>query len=447
MKKLVLAFLLIIPFHIALASECSSMLDSLIKKYELNPTKTDILDFKERGQVLLDESFNERMKLHGMLSSLDNDCKIKLKDTFLKMREREDYIGAHFYPFPQISADSIDYKNIPLPIYSPESYAPYHLSTHKEKFIFKSGDILITKGVSFTSATISEVVSHRALFSHIVFIYVEETTQKVFTMESYIGYGVKIFPIEEALRNENARILVLRSKDSALAKKAASYMFERIRKKESVGERIPYDYALNFADNSKLSCEEIAYDAFKTVTDGKMILPENVSQVELRDHEFLEQMGLRPGALMIPADMEVDSRFDIVLDWTDYQVIRDSIRKDAVMGEVFHWMNEHEYKIHPSMKSRLAKLIWSTRYIPGLWHLMSQISGIPADFQKDVPGVAISTLESIKGIAKPILNFVTSADEEFFHKNGRWMTPLELRASIDAYLKTGPESVIEHFHK
>ena len=447
MKKLVLALFISLPLHAKTTAGCSPEFDSLIKKYNLDPDKAEIAQFEKDGKILLDELFQERMKWHKQLPLLPNDCKVKLKQVFLKMREREDYIGAHFYKAPQISANAIDYKKIPLPIYSPESYAPYHLADSQKKFAFQSGDILITKGVSFTSSTISEVVAQRALFSHMVFIHVDEKTNVVSTMESYIGYGVKIFSIEEALRNENARILVLRSKDTALAKQAADYMFERIEKKESAGERIPYDYVLNFNDNSKLSCEEIAYDAFKTVTSGKMIIPENLSQVDLKDQEFLEQIGIKAGPLMMPIDLEIDSRFEIVLDWTDYRVIRDSIRKDAVMGEVFHWMNDHQYKLHSSMRSIAARMIWSTRYIPGLWNLLASVSGIPADFQKDVPGVAISTLEKIKGTAGPILTFITTADEEFHRENNRWMTPVELRKNIDSYLQKNPKDVINHFYK
>lgn len=447
MKFLVLALFILTPVYSLSASECLNEVDLLIKKYELNPDKAELALLKKDGKKLLDQLFAERLKWHQKLPELSSECRVKLKDLFLKMREREDYIGAHFYPAPQISAESIDYKKVPVPIYSAESYAPFHLSDTKNKFAFKSGDILITKGVSFTSSTISEVVAKRGLFSHMVFVYVDEVTQKVFTMESYIGYGVKIFPIEEALKNENARILVLRAKDQVLAKTAASYMFDRIKKSEAKGERIPYDYALDFSDNKKLSCEEIAYDAFKIASLGKMIIPENLSRVDLRDKKFLKSIGVKEGALMMPVDLEIDSRFEMILDWTDYRIIRDSIRKDAVMGEIFHWMNEYEYRFHWTFRSIAARIVWFTRPIPGLWDMLAGLSGIPIDFQNDVPGVAISTLEKIKGVASVMLNFIASADEEFQRLNNRWMTPVELRDTVDMYIKTNPLDIIDNFHK
>jgi hypothetical protein len=421
--------------------------DKLIKKYTLDPKKSDIENFQKNGQALLNESFKERIELHNTLKDLSNECKIKMKEVFLKMREREDFIGAHYYTTPQITADSVEYKKAPLPIYEPKAYAPFHLTNSEEKFEFKTGDILITKGISFTSATISEVASQRSLFSHIVFIYVDEKTKKVSTMESYIGYGVKTYSIEEALRNENARILVLRMKDQKAAASAASFMYEKIMKLKSEGKTIPYDYELNFEDNTKLSCEEIAYDAFKETSQGKIILPENKSVVKVQDTEFLKKIGVKPGALMLPVDLEIDSRFDIVLDWTDYKIIRDSLRKDAIMGVMFQWMNEHHYRIHQNFRSIAARIVWSTRFIPGLWNLMSSLSGIPTDFKKDVPPAAISTIEGLKSIAGVMLEFTTLADEEFHRQNNRWMTPAELRQTIDTHLKTHPQDIINNFHE
>lgn len=421
--------------------------DKLIKKYTLDPKKSDIENFQKNGQALLNESFNERIRLHNTLKDLSNECRVKMKDVFIKMREREDFIGAHYYTTPQISADSVEYKKVPLPIYEPRAYAPFHLTNSEENFEFKTGDILITKGISFTSSTISEVASQRSLFSHIVFVYVDEKTKKVSTMESYIGYGVKIYSIEEALKNENSRILVLRMKDQKAAANAASFMYEKITKLKKDGKTIPYDYDLNFEDNRKLSCEEIAYDAFKETSQGKIILPENKSFVNLKDTEFLKKIGVKPGALMLPVDLEIDSRFDIVLDWTDYKIIRDSLRKDAVMGVMFQWMNERHYKIHQNFRSIAAMIVWSTRFIPGLWHLMSSLSGIPSDFKKDVPPVMIKTMEGLKSIAGVILEFTTLADEEFHRQNNRWMTSAELRQTIDTYLQTHPQDIINNFHE
>lgn len=427
------------------AMECPDF-DKTYTEYLIKTDPKEIQSYKQNGQKLIDESFQKRLELHSTIPNLSNDCKIKLRNIFTAMRMREDYIGSLFYKTPQIPAESIDYKKAPAPIIEGQPY-PYHLAELKEKFEFKNGDILITKGTSFVSSTISEVMNPKSVFSHIVFIHVDVATKITESMESYIGHGVSRFSIEEALKDENVRILVLRMRDQALASSAANYMYKRIKESEIKKTPIPYDYDLDFSDNSKMSCEEIAYDALKTISKNNVIIPENPSTVYLNDQEFLKGVGLKSGKMMVPADMEIDSRFEIVLDWTDYKVIRDSERKDAVSGEMFRWMNEYNYKVHSGLKSRLAGIIWATRYIPGVWQLLSKISGIPTDYKKDVPSAAITTMASINEIGKQMLNHVTISDEIFERKNNRRMTSTELRSSLNDFRQSGPKELEKIFSR
>lgn len=429
---------------------CERELDILISEYESAPGSLNLEVIKNEGQGILSQSFQARMSLHSMLDVLSRDCKTKVKDLYLKMRMVEDYVGVHYYNDPQVSADSIKYQEQPVPIYEADQYRPYQVGRGidpKIKFQFKNGDIMITKGISFVSSTISELASPKSLFSHIVFVHVDEKTQQVSTIESYVGKGVSIFPIEEALKNENARILVLRAKDTVMAGKAANYMYEKVKKLKARKKIIPYDYALDFSDNSKLSCEEVAYDAFKTVSGGAMVIPEVESEILLDDAKFLKRVGVKKGSMMVPTDMETDTRFEIVLDWTDYRVLRDSWRKDALLGEMFRWIEEYDYRIYENLTSVAAKLIWSTRYIPGVWGMMAKLSGIPKDFTKDVPSLTISTMASLKSIGQLLLPVVTNADREYFEQHGKWMTSAELRSTLEDYRQKSPSELRKVFRE
>ncbi len=431
---------------------CNDELDKLIKFYSKAPSMLDMADVKNRGQEILNLSFEARLSLHSMLDVLPKECKKKLKEVFLKMRMTEDFVGVHYYPDPQISADSIKYQEGPIPVYEADKFRPYHVGKGidddtKKKFEFKNGDIMITKGISFVSSTISELTTPKSLFSHIVFIHVDERTKVVSTIESYVGRGVSIFPIDDALKNENARILVLRSKDGKLASDAANYMYDKFIKLKNNKEIIPYDYEIDFSDNRKMTCAEVAYDSFNQASKGKVLIPEIESDILLNDPKFLKRLGVKQGSMMVPADMESDSRFELVLDWTDYRVLRDSWRKDALVGEMFRWIDQYDYRIYENLTSVAAKVIWSTRYVPGLWGMMSKLSGIPKDFTKDVPSLTISTMASLKSIGSPLLAAAKSADEEFYKKTGRWMTTEELRIAINDYRKTNPKELSKVFRE
>jgi hypothetical protein len=428
---------------------CEHELGNLISDYQLlSPQNLDLNEMKTNGQLILDASFEARLALHSILTILPINCKIKIKELNQLIRLSDDYVGTHFYQDPQVTSGSIDFPNEKIPVYEPESYHPYHVGAGidpKSKFQFQNGDIMITKGVSFVSSTISEIAHPRSLFSHIVFVHVDSKTKEVTTIESYVGKGVSIFPIEEALKNENARILVLRSKDSELASKAADYMFNKVVALKKQNKFIPYDYELDFSDNSTMSCEEVAYDSYKHESEGKVILPELMSDITMNDASFLKRIGIKKGKMMVPTDMETDSRFNIVLDWTDYRLMRESWKKDVVLGEMFRWINEHDYKIHENLTSIAAKVIWSTRNIPLVWNMMSKVSGIPKDFTKDVPSLTITTLASLKTIGGILLEELTKADIDYFIKNGKWMSSEMLRDSLERFRESDPKKLKKVF--
>lgn len=424
---------------------CSSVLsdlDSKINKITLEEISYDNVEVN--GGEFLRRSFNLRLALHEKLSTLNTDCKKIVKNIFYSLRQREDIIGIHFYKDPQVSADTINYPESKIPVWDKEAYRPYFLGRNipsQKSFEFKNGDIMITKGISFVSSTISELATPKSLFSHIVFVYVDEKTKEVSTIESYVGKGVALFTMVDALKNENARILVLRPKNAELANRAANYMYQRVVDLKKKNKVIPYDYKLDFNDNKKLSCEEVAYDAFNVESKGEFIIPEVMSHIKLRDEKFLSKLGVKVGPMMVPTDMETDSRFDIALDWTDYRVLRDSWRKDAILGEMFRWIDEEDYRIRENFDSVAAKIVWNTRFIPGLWSLMSKISGIPKDFSKDVPTKTISTMASLKSLGSIMLKYVQEKDEEHMNQKGVWMSSEELRKTLDEFRKSHPKDL------
>lgn len=429
---------------------CSSELDQYKLFFDSLLKKLSTEDMKSQGLDILEKNFQARLAIHSSLEIMPTECKSKIKSLYLSMRLAEDFVGVHLYSDTQISADKIKYKEQPVPIYEADKYHPFYVGAgidSKEKFQFKNGDIMITKGISFVSSTISELASPKSVYSHIVFVHVHDKTGVVSTIESYVGQGVSLFTIDDALKNENARIVVLRPKDSVLAAKAANYMYEKVQKLKEDKKVIPYDYNLDFNDNSRLSCEEVAYDSFKAMSEGKMIIPEIESEILLDDAKFLKRIGVKKGAMMVPTDMETDSRFSLVLDWTDYRVIRDSWRKDALLGEMFRWIQDYDYRIYENATSVAAKIIWSTRYIPGLWTMMSKISGIPADFTKDVPSITISTMASLKTIGSILLEEVTRADNESFKSKGKWLTKNELSEVLDRFRQSNPKNLRKVFRE
>lgn len=388
-------------------------------------------------QNTLKDSFKLRLALHEKMERMDVECKKLTQGVFSRIREYEDLVGALAYE--QMKIADVDYTKVSAPVLDHKGYAPFHLNPKFKNFTFEDGDILITKGISTISSTITTFTDHHSPFSHIAFVHVDPDKKQPETIESYVGKGVSFFSMMDAMKNENARILVLRAKDQNLAKKAAQYMRERVKGAFSKGSYIPYDYQLDFSKNDTLSCEEVAFDSFKTASGGSFTIPEAPSLIKFTRTDLMNRVGMKKGRMMMPADMEVDSRFDIVLDWTDYRIIRDSWRKDVMMNVALHANEAGEYELPENYKTKIVPYIWGLRKVPLLWPLAAKISGIPEDFTPDVPALSIATIASFKQIEANHLKDLQKFDEEYFKANNHWPNrPAlfeQMKVSLNPYKK------------
>lgn len=418
-----------------LNAHCEPTLNSWIKQLdEMNKFPPGKL---ANADTILKESFQLRIKIHEQISNVSVECKKLTQGVFSRLREYEDSVGAHNYQ--QIKIEEVDYTKVIAPVLDHKGYAPYNLNPKFPTFQFEDGDILITKGISPISSTITTFTDHHSPFSHIAFVHVDPAKKQAETIESYIGKGVSFFSMIDAMKNENARILVLRPKDRALAKRAATYMRERVKGEFSKGSYIPYDYQLDFSNNKTLSCEEVAFDSYKTASNGSFTIPEAPSLIKFQSKDLTSRVGMKKGRMMMPADMEVDSRFDIVLDWTDYRIIRDSWRKDVMMNVALHLNESGEYDFPENYKTRLVPYIWGLRKNSFLWPLAAKVSGIPEDFTPDVPALSIATMGSFKQIQADHLPDLQRFDEDYFRNHNQWPPKVALfekmNQSISRYKK------------
>lgn len=417
------------------AKNCESTLTNWIN--ELNTLNANPKGKDPDVNQTLKESFLLRLKIHSKISAVSVECKKLTQGVFSRMREYEDALGAMIHD--QIKIADVDYTKVIAPVLDHKGYSPYNLNPKFPKFQFEDGDILITKGISPVSSTITTFTDHHSPFSHIAFVHVDPDKKQAETIESYIGKGVSFYSMIDAMKNENARILVLRPKDRELAKRAAAYMRERVKGEFSKGSYIPYDYQLDFSNNKTLSCEEVAFDSFKTASQGSFTIPEAPSLIKFQSKDLTDRVGMKKGRMMMPADMEVDSRFEIVLDWTDYRIIRDSWRKDVMMNVALHLNEAGEYDFPENYKTRLVPYIWGLRKYPMVWPLAAKVSGIPEDFTPDVPALSIATIGSFKQIQADHLPDLQKFDEDYFRNHNQWPPKVALfekmNQSISKYKK------------
>jgi hypothetical protein len=181
-----------------------------------------------------------------------------------------------------------------------------------------SGDILVSRGGYPTSALIARGNDYPGNFSHVALVHVDAATGAASTIEAHIERGVVVSSAEQYLADKKLRILVLRlradlptiSTSPMLPHRAASAMLARAR-----AGHIPYDFAMDYADPSKLFCSEVASAAYHAEGITLWTGLSTISGAGLR--RWLAAFGVRHFETQEPSDLEYDPQLAVVAEWRD----------------------------------------------------------------------------------------------------------------------------------
>jgi hypothetical protein len=181
-----------------------------------------------------------------------------------------------------------------------------------------SGDILVSRGGYPTSALIARGNDYPGNFSHIALVHVDPATQAVSVIEAHIEIGVAVTSAEGYLADKKLRVMVLRPRadlpaiaaDPQLPHRAAQAMLDRARR-----EHIPYDFAMDYADPSRLFCSEVASQGYRGEGVTLWMGRSTISRPGLR--QWLGSFGVRHFETQEPSDLEYDPQLAVVAEWRD----------------------------------------------------------------------------------------------------------------------------------
>ncbi len=428
------------------SSICVPYLKSLENQIlNIDVRKISAETFNEDAQKIADTSWLIQDSLHARLGEFDLNCINQVQSNFRQFRFIGDYVLERTSHVKDMYPEGKDFeKELLVPM---KDKAPYYVFNRRlqdkaleNELNFKPGDLLIARGLSFLSAMIARLGSRGTQFSHIVMLAEDgpvTNMAKIFmpmtqrTIESYVGSGVAFYQIEDALKNENARLIWLRSKDENLSKKAANLMSNEVSQLSAKGDKIFYDYQLDFKNHDTMSCAEVAQTAYERASNGEVHLPMYENEVKGAS-SLLLHIGLPAGKTFEPGDMEVDPRFEMMGEFRDLRLTRDSRHKDVIMSKVFQWMDERGYQLHDSMKSKMAGgIIYDIRHT-FMWPLVKKVLKIN-DFSREIPRKMVRTVELLNELGNPMLEKLRQADDAFKQKTGWSMTYQELYQTMEDF--------------
>ena len=205
----------------------------------------------------------------------------------------------------------------------------------------QSGDIFISRGGAPTSALIARGNDYPGNFSHAALACLDRQDslingfpepREIYLVESHIERGVVVSDIDDYLKDTKLRILILRFRSDHPALKsndtlpvvAAKYAMAN-----ALAKHIPYDFAMDISDPSKLFCSEVVSFAYKQAGINLWASRSHISSPGVRN--WLADFGVKNFTTQEPSDLEYDPQLQVVAEWRDFETLYKDHLDNAVV--------------------------------------------------------------------------------------------------------------------
>jgi hypothetical protein len=358
---------------------------------------------------------------------MSREAERALRDTFRAVRYATDMLGEMLIGYDDMSRGKKPFKAFTGPHYN----TLLHPSLPQgEPFSFRSGDILLVRGIVHNSAAIARIGDVDSQFSHIGIVHIDERGRKS-VVEALIADGATISNFDYALAHSLARAVVFRHPDAELAAMAAHMIHDRVLKvQKGWGDHIYYDFSMEPEGYEKLFCAKLVKQAFDLASQGLVCLPMFPTTFKFASKDFLGRIGVTTEQTFAPGDMELEPGFVAVAEWRDYRKTSLTRLQDMILAKMFEWMERKDYRFRETFGIWLVSVFGKlSGYLPGLvkWVLSALFPKIPSNMRRET--VAVITM--LHKTAQPLLEDLQELEREETRKNGRPLHPKAIYAYLD----------------
>ncbi len=376
--------------------------------------------------------FALRLALRGRIAGwhqaglMNHDAQQRLRDCLRAARFASDMLGelgAGFAQLPHgettLKAFTGDTNSLVNPAYDTDAKAAY-----------RSGDVLVVRGMAHNSAAIARIGDVDSQFSHVCIIHIDARgTQWV--VESLIEDGAVINRLGHTLAHGNGRAMLFRHPDDVLAAKASQIAYDHVRRSRSTFKRpILYDFTMRLDRRRELFCSKLVWLAYSRASKGQLQLPLFKTRFNLRNRDFIDRIGVQASETFAPGDIEIDPRFDLVAEWQDFRVTSRLRAQDLIMVKLFEWMEMHGYTFRQSSAIRLIS--WFGRLSA---HLSEDVKSMLASVVPKVPinmkRKTIAAVAMLHKTAEPILTEILAKEAEQIARTGRPLHPRQVYETLE----------------
>ena len=366
--------------------------------------------FLEKGEESLRGLFQLRLSLRDFVktnqASISRECVEEIRNAIRYTRFAEDSLAEWLYN------NSESPSTVPAILFT--GGEPHTLINPKYGVVdFKPGDLLLMRGQSFVSAMIARIGDGDVQFSHLGMIG-QDAKGKLYVVEALIETGAIYTPLDEFLKKEEARIVLLRQDDEELAKKSARKIFDFVYNVKSKGKVVPYDFGMQDDEHTQLFCSEVIRYAYKLGSDGEYQVPlYRTSFSKLADSQFFKDMGIKSRQAFAPADIDLDPRFDVVAEFRTIPRLRKLRIMDSILTSIYYWIEKEDYELKFNISTKLkSNMAWVAR----------KMGFMKSKIQFHMPQSTIETVLKFESLTKPLEDNLMSYEKDYFERHGHSLT-------------------------
>jgi hypothetical protein len=295
---------------------------------------------------------------------------------------------------------------------------------------FQSGDVILVRGQAHNSAAIARIGDVDSQFSHIGMVYIDEAGDH-WMVESLIEDGAIINPLAKSLNHGIVRAVLYRHRDAGLAARAAKFIFDYVAESRSKrGKRILYDFSMRSDYGRNLFCSKLVRLAFEQASGGTFVMPTYPTRIGRKNRDFLDRIGVMTETTFAPADIDMESAFDLVAEWQDYRETGNIRLQDFTMDKLFEWMERYNYCFEETFAIKLVSLLgrFSAHFSDSAKEMLSSVfPRVPIN----MPRRTVAAVAMLHKTAEPIYHQLQRLNHQSIVETGVPMHGLDVFEALE----------------
>ena len=159
-----------------------------------------------------------------------------------------------------------------------------------------------------------------------------------------------------------------------------------------------------------------------------MEVPEKFASLGLTYDDVL----LLPGhSDLAPADIDMESGFDLVAEWQDYRETANIRLQDFTMDKLFEWMERYNYRFEETSAIKLVSLLgrFSSHFSEGAKQTLSSVfPRVPSN----MPRKTVAVVAMLHKTAEPIYHELQRQNQQIVMETGVPMHGLDIFSALEA---------------